>query len=213
MTNDSDSLNAFLGVAAYLRKSWFSKGLTWGMPLADFPQSLRWYHPRWVKPRRRPDFPSWSWTGWEGQAIYSASMDLPNTQERGRYESSTDLTARFVQIEEQVLTLDAYVVKLEVRTEPFSDAFVPGTKELLGPIKEGNFLHSNTLPSKTEDFLIVERNRYRVVPGGKFREDVYMLLLGWEGAFAVRRTKVRLYLGSDVDFKLANAKIQRIRIK
>jgi hypothetical protein len=213
MTNDSDSLNAFLGVAAYLRKSWFPNGLTWGMPLTDFPQALRWYHPRWVKPRRRHGFPSWSWTGWEGQATYSGPLDLPSTEERGRYESSTDMTAKFVEIENQILTLDAYVVKLEVRTDPFSDAFVPGTEELLGPIKESNFLHSNTLNSRTEDFLIVEKNRYRVVPGRPFREDVYMLLLDWEDEFAVRRTKVRLYLGSDVDLGLAKAKMQRVRMK
>ncbi|KAE9992239.1 hypothetical protein EG327_009617 [Venturia inaequalis] len=177
MTNDSDSLNAFLGIAAVLRKSWFPKGLTWGMPLADFPQALRC------------------------------------TTERGRYESATDMVANYVGVDGQVLILDAYVVTLDIRTDPFSDAFVPGTDVLLGPIKEGNFLHSNTLPSKTEDFLIVERNRYRVVSGRPFREDVYMLLLDWEGEFALRRTKVRLYLGSDVDFGLAVAKLQRIRLK
>ncbi|QDS76083.1 hypothetical protein FKW77_006097 [Venturia effusa] len=213
MTNDSDSLNAFLGIAAVLRKSWFPEGLTWGMPLADFPQALRWYHPRWVKPRRRSAFPSWSWTGWEGQITYSAPLDLPNTTERGRYQSSVDMVPTYIGIDDQVLILDAYVVKLSVRTEPFSEAFVPGTDILLGPIKEGNFLHSNTLPTKTEEFLIVERNRYRVVPEGSFREDVYMLLLDWKGNFALRRTKVRLYLGSDTDFSLAGAKMQRIQLK
>ncbi|TLD27938.1 hypothetical protein E2P81_ATG06284 [Venturia nashicola] len=189
MKNDSDSLNAFLGVAAVLRKSWFPRGLTWGMPLADFPQALRWYHPRWVKPRRRHAFPSWSWTGWEGQITYSAPLDLPGTTEQGRYESSIDMVANFVGVDGQVLILDAYIVRLDVRTDPFSDAFVPGTDVLLGHIKEGNFLHSNTLPSRTEDFLIVERNRYRVVPGRPFREDVYMLLIDWETGFAMRRTK------------------------
>lgn len=213
MTNDSDSLNAFLGLAAYLRKSWFPQGLTWGMPLADFPQALRWYHPRWVKPRRRPDFPSWSWTGWEGQVTYSAPLDLPNTVERGRYESSTDMIAEFVGIEDQILTLDAYTIELEVQTDPFSNAFVPVTNELLGPIKEGNFLHSNTLPSRTENFLIVERNRYQTLPGRPFREDVYMLLLDWEGEFAIRKTKVRLYLDPGVDFAVAGAKLQRVQMK
>jgi hypothetical protein len=123
------------------------------------------------------------------------------------------MIAKFVSIKGQILTLDAYVVKLEIRTDPFSDAYVPGTEQLLGPIKEGNFLHSNTLPSGTADFLIVERNTYRVVPGRPFRKDVYMLMLDWEGEFAVRKTKVRLYLDSDTDFGLAGAKMRRIQMK
>lgn len=123
------------------------------------------------------------------------------------------MVAKYIGVDEKVLNLDAYIVTLEIRTDPFSDAFIPGTDMLLGPIKEGNVLHNNTLPSKTEDFLIVERNRYRVVPGRPFREDVYMLLLDWEGEFAMRRTKVRLYLGSGVDFGMAGAKLQRIRLK
>jgi hypothetical protein len=214
MTSDSDSLNAFLGIVAYLRKSWFPEGLTWGMPMTDFPQALRWYHPRWVKPRRRPAFPSWSWTGWEGQAIYSGSLDQTNTKEQGRLDISTHMTVQFVEVQDQILILDAYIVKLDIRTQPFSDAFVHGTDELLGPVKEGNVLHNNTLPSTTADFLIVERVKYRVARDRPLREDIYMLLLDWENGIAIRRTKVRLFLGSsNADFERAGARIQRVRMK
>jgi hypothetical protein len=214
MTNDSDSLNAFLGIVAYLQKAWFPKGLTWGMPMADFPQALRWYHPRWAKPRRRSAFPSWSWTGWEGQAIYSGSLNQASTTERGRLDISTDMTVQFVEVQDQTLTLDAYIIKLDIRTQPFSDAFVHGTDELLGPVKEGNVLHNNTLPSVTADFLIVERVKYRVARDRTFREDVYMLLLDWENGIATRRTKVRLFLGSsDIYFERAGAKLKRVRMK
>src|ERR1700712_1724385 len=96
MTNDRDSLNAFLGIVGYLTKSWFPKGLIWGMPLECFPQSLRWYHPRSVKPRRRPAFPSWSWTGWEGQALYSGSLSLVKMEERGRIDITTESALRFI---------------------------------------------------------------------------------------------------------------------
>jgi hypothetical protein len=213
MTNDSDSLNAFLGIVAYLRKAWFSRGLVWGMPLTDFPQSLRWYHPRWVKPRRRPEFPSWSWTGWEGQAIYSESLNLEGTKERGRVDVSTDMTVKFVRIEEQILVLEAYVVRLEIRTEPFSDAFIPGTDEMLGAVKEGNVLHNNTLHSGTGDFLIVERARYRVASDRPWREDVYMLLVEWESDVAVRKTKVRLFIPSGIDFGKASPTLREVRMK
>jgi hypothetical protein len=214
MTNDSDSLNAFLGIVAYLRKSWFPSGLTWGMPLADFPQALRWYHPRWVKARRRPAFPSWSWTGWEGQVVYSGSLDQSSTEERRRIDVSTLMTVQFVQVQDQILTLDAYIITLDIRTDPFSDAYVHGTDELLGPVKEGNVLHNNTLPSGAADFMIVERVKYRVAPDRPFREDVYMLLLDWEDDIAIRRSKVRLYIGSsDVDFGKAGARMKRLRMK
>ena len=214
MSNDSDSLNAFLGLASHLRKSWFpERGLTWGMPLADFPQALRWYHSRTVHPRRRPAFPSWSWSGWEGWAVYSDSLDLSGTSGPGRRDVSTDMTARFVRVDDQLLTLDAYVVKLDVRTDPFSDAFVPGTDELLGIMKEGDVLHSTTLPSEIADFLIVERARYRHIADGPFREDVYMLWLDWDGDVALRRTKVRLYVASGVDFGKSGARMRRVRMR
>lgn len=177
MTNDRDSLNAFLGIVGYLRKLYFPKGLLWGMPLHDFPQSLRWYHPRWVKPRRRPAFPSWSWAGWEGQALYSGPLDLVNKTERGRVDATAHMTARFIDINDQILTLEAHLVSLEVRTESFSDAYVPGTDLHLGPIKEGNVLHNNTLPSRID--LVVERIRCRVAVDRPFCEDIYMILLDW----------------------------------
>lgn len=138
--------------------------LPWGMPHADLPKALRWYHHRWAKPRRRLDLPSSSWNGWEGQAIYSARLDLPSTVESGRDELSTDVVVTYVGINDKILTLDACIVRLEIHTNPFSHAYVLSTDVLLGPIKEGVFLHSNTLSSRTENFSIVERNRYRVVP-------------------------------------------------
>jgi hypothetical protein len=213
MTKDSDSLNAFLGIVGYLRKAWFPRGLIWGMPLFDFPQALRWYHPRWVKPLRRPAFPSWSWTGWEGQAVYSGVLDQSSRNERGYVDISTSMTAQFIGIKDQVLTLDAYVVTLDVRTDPFSEAFIPGIDDPLGLIKEGNSLHNNTLPSRTEDFLIVERVRYRVASDRPFREDIYMLLLDWDQGIAVRRTKVRLFIGSDKDFDKVGARKMRVKMK
>ena len=213
MTNDRDSLNAFLGIVGYLTKSWFPKGLIWGLPLEYFPQSLRWYHPRWVKPRRRPGFPSWSWTGWEGQAIYSGSLSLVKMEERGRIDITTESALRFISIDHQILTLEGEVVKLEIRTDPFSDAYVPGTDYLLGPMKERNLLHNNTLPSQTTDFLVIEKVRYRPTRDRPFRQDVFLIMLDWDGAIAVRRTKVRLFLGPEVDFAKAPSQIRRVQLK
>jgi hypothetical protein len=200
MTNDSDSLNAFLGILQQLRKSVLPKGLEWGLPLRDFPQSLRWFHPRTVKPRRRPDFPSWSWTGWEGEIVYSDPLNVLRTQ---KFEASADMTVKYVAVDGKALTLEAHNVALEVRTEPFSDVYIPKTETLLGSLQEGNNLHRNTIPSGTYDFLIVERLLYQVASGRPIRQTIYMLLLEKNGQFASRKTFVRLYMEPGVDFAQA----------
>lgn len=213
LTKDSDSLNAFLGIVSYLCKAWLPNGFIWGMPLQDFPQSLRWFHPRQVKPRRRAEFPSWSWCGWEGQATYSASLDSEKANERGRFDPNTDMTVKFISIDNKVLTLEGYLVTLDIRTDPFSEAFVPDTEESLGPVRERNFLHNNTLPSGRYPFLVVERLKYKSAMDRPIREDVFMLLLEWDREVAVRKTKVRLSLDPGMSFDVATARLGVVRLE
>lgn len=65
-----DSLNAFLGVFTDFEQSNISTVSAspihiWGVPLDDWGSLLEWYHP--IPPKeRRHDFPTWSWSGWEG---------------------------------------------------------------------------------------------------------------------------------------------------
>ena len=70
---ESDLPLAFDGIAFYLTqtaspKSLFSKGLTWGLPLAHFLYSLTWSTDgEDLRPRGSDSqFPSWSWFSWEG---------------------------------------------------------------------------------------------------------------------------------------------------
>jgi hypothetical protein len=209
MTNDSDSLNAFLGIIQQLRKSVLPKGLEWGLPLRDFPQSLRWFHPRTVTPRRRPDFPSWSWTGWEGEIAYSDPLNTLRTQ---KFEASTDMTVKFMAVDGKALTLEAHTVTLEVRTEPFSDVYIPKTETLLGSLQEGNNLHRNTIPSGTYDFLVVERLRYQVAADRPIRQTICMVLLERIEHLASRKTFVRLYMEPGVDFALATGARETIQL-
>ncbi|TEY84258.1 hypothetical protein BOTCAL_0018g00350 [Botryotinia calthae] len=81
-----DSLDAFLGVFAeyerqeaamvsrcpkvpsILNSTAHSISLPshiWGLPLRQRVLNLDWYHPEPPK-RRRPEFPTWTWSGWEG---------------------------------------------------------------------------------------------------------------------------------------------------
>ncbi|KAK3989770.1 hypothetical protein QBC44DRAFT_395833 [Cladorrhinum sp. PSN332] len=68
LTYAGDSLNGFLSVVSVFQKRLFPGGFFWGLPMADYPRLLGWFHDRSVgySPRRH-DFPSWSWCGWEEQ--------------------------------------------------------------------------------------------------------------------------------------------------
>ncbi|PKK42998.1 hypothetical protein CI102_11288, partial [Trichoderma harzianum] len=79
-----DSLDAFRGIA---QQFWYGKHAVhniWGLAYhptppeertSSFAHSLSWCHTKncWVlsqSPQRRPQFPSWSWAGWEGEVRY-----------------------------------------------------------------------------------------------------------------------------------------------
>ncbi|KAI0846330.1 HET-domain-containing protein [Daldinia vernicosa] len=199
MTNDSDSLNAFRGMLSSLQKTFLPQGFIWGLPLKEFPQSMRWYHPRAVKPRRRPDFPSWSYVGWEGTIAYTDRLDFATGRTGGRFDEVADQILRYLGFEDTILTVDGVLIRLEVRNEPFNNAYIPGTDFLLGILQEGNFLHKNTLPQGTFDFLVVERLSFRYAPDSNVRHVVYMVMLEGELGSYSRRAMVRLFVEPGLD--------------
>lgn len=91
---DSDSLNAFLGVLhqweSGLSETKKPMSHLWGLPIRgaighgpgiiDF--YIMWSH-TYHNAARRPGFPSWSWTGWEGRKAFSSSpIQLDETKQR-----------------------------------------------------------------------------------------------------------------------------------
>jgi Heterokaryon incompatibility protein (HET) len=64
LSHDSDAINAF---AAILQKFQQKSGseVFWGVPTAAMPWTLLWEEESYCN-RRRPEFPSWSWAGWQG---------------------------------------------------------------------------------------------------------------------------------------------------
>ena len=64
LSHDADSLNAFSAMLMRLAENYYKGGFVQGLPVEDLPRALLWFHP--VLPRRRLDFPAWSWAGWEG---------------------------------------------------------------------------------------------------------------------------------------------------
>lgn len=74
MTKESDSLNAFRGILTAFKRLLFPEGFVHGLPPRGHTSSLAWMHSRDVTPRRRAGFPSWSWTGWEGEVVYPEKL-------------------------------------------------------------------------------------------------------------------------------------------
>lgn len=73
----SNALNAFLGILNHYHsetsKKWgYSRSYITGIPVVQSRDSvdvyLLWNHPYPAK--RRPEFPSWSWVGWEGEVLH-----------------------------------------------------------------------------------------------------------------------------------------------
>lgn len=221
MTNDCDSINAFLGIQNHIERCLADPAddgsFVWGLPLRQFPQSLRWYHKSKARPRRREGFPSWSWAGWEGAVTFSGSLDLMRESRQLRYahrrNTGVDMVARFLGVEGRVLRLQAWVVELEIRAEPFTDAYIPSTDMLLGAIKEGSFSSSTTLPAGVYKFLVVERMRYQPAEGRPFREEVYMLMLDWKDGVATRRTKARLFMEFGLQLEQAKPELMEVKIE
>ena len=63
-----DILYAFRGLENHLRQT-LSNEFHWGLPISLFDAALEWYHPYHYPARRRRNFPSWSWAGWDYSGI------------------------------------------------------------------------------------------------------------------------------------------------
>lgn len=214
MTNASDSLNALLGILSAWEKHLLPPncGFVWGLPLKISPQFIGWMHDKKVglSPKRRPDFPSWSWVGWEGEASIDTLLPegVYSPEKRRRIG---DMTVRFVAVEGKMLTVEGWVVKLNVRTEPFSEVVVgegEGEK-VIGGIMERNFLHNNTLKTGVYECLVVERVRGEMLGPGRERVRLFMVVLhrpesgrlhdGGDGVVE-RKTMITLTLFAGGDF-------------
>ncbi|KAB5578138.1 hypothetical protein GE09DRAFT_1280566 [Coniochaeta sp. 2T2.1] len=189
MTNESDSINAFLGMLAVLKRRLFPSGFVHGLPLYRHPESLAWFHDRNSVPKRRPAFPSWSWAGWEGQVFIPEVLVEP---ENDRLSVQTDLTVELVSANDKEIVLSGWFVTLDIRTAPFSEAFNPRTNELIGFVVERNFRTNTTIPSGVYSCLVVQRvtrSRDGKLPG---KQHAFLLVLDWVTRGTVARRKTLL---------------------
>jgi hypothetical protein len=170
LTNDGDSLNAFQVGLARFGKPVYPEGFEWGMPLKEFPQSLAWIHDHTVKPTRRAAFPSWSWAGWGGTVQYPTDLTETATE-------SGDLIPRMVSIDDKIVTLEGWIVTLDIRTEPFSEVVIPGTDQAIGCVTERNFKHNMTLLTGRYRCLVAARLKKGTLRNGLENQLVFLVVL------------------------------------
>jgi hypothetical protein len=93
LTFDSDSLAAFAGVSRHLQSTGPQESHILGIPYmpsilgGDFAETyfvhlLCWFHTEDIVPRRRPQFPSWTWAGWAGVACWIGDYRLKYSDAR-----------------------------------------------------------------------------------------------------------------------------------
>ncbi|KAH7393000.1 heterokaryon incompatibility protein-domain-containing protein [Pyrenochaeta sp. MPI-SDFR-AT-0127] len=211
MTNEEDSLNAFLGMLTGFRRRLFPEGFAHGLPLWNYPAALGWMHDRNVKPRRRSMFPSWSWAGWEGTALMP--HDLLNMFDNSTGSTADpDLDLRVVSLDGNELTVEGWVANLDIRTEPFSEVFIAEQEDSIASVMEGRSLHNNTLPTGRYDCLVVQRQCDRTSSRNPPRQKTFLIVLEWLGKAAQRRTMITVTSFAGCEFTQTKPELRIIRL-
>ncbi|KAJ5511286.1 Heterokaryon incompatibility [Penicillium expansum] len=195
MTKESDSINAFRGMLTTLGAQLFPGGFVHGLPLKSHPNSLAWMHLDGVIPQRRAQFPSWSWAGWEGAVVFPEKL-LANSDINAASENFTniDLGSQFLASEGNEISVEGWVVYLDIRTDPLSELFVPGQRDSVGTVKEGHSFHNNTLNTGIYTCLVIQRLAEPTWGLDSRREIVFLLALQQTGSKIQRRTQLTVTL-------------------
>ncbi|KAJ3578930.1 hypothetical protein NPX13_g1630 [Xylaria arbuscula] len=188
MTNEGDSINAGLGVLTDMEKQLFKTGLVYGLPLRSHPQSLGWMHEGNDSPKRRSAFPSWTWAGWEGEVCFPQLLFRQFAEDRKYHNIREDLMVLFLDVDGFEITVECFVVKLDIRTSQFIVVFGTGGREAIGSMIETDHLTKTTLPSGIYDCVIVQRLLYQKAENIPEKEQVCLLFLDWQGTVAKCKT-------------------------
>ncbi|KAF3034324.1 hypothetical protein E8E12_005106 [Didymella heteroderae] len=210
MTNERDSLNAFLGLLTGFKRRLFPLGFWHGLALQSHPATLGWIDDRVKHPRRRLDFPSWSWAGWEGPALIASDI-LDTYDDSASRIIEIDLGVEIKWLNGNELTVEGWVVNLDIRTDPLSELFVAGQSHSIATVKEGRWEMHDTLKSGRYECLVVqchERNPTR----DPRRPKAFVIVLDWIGEVAQRRTFVMLTFFAGFDFMLTKLHKRTVRL-
>ncbi|KAM3073192.1 hypothetical protein ACMFMG_008904 [Clarireedia jacksonii] len=211
MTFDSDSLNAFRGVLRALERKLFPEGFVHGLPLRSHPASLAWMHFNSATARRRVEFPSWCWTGWEGQVCYRDQV-LDNSDAHDTSTLAIDFEVRFVSCHGNELEVEGWVVDLDIRTEPLSELFIPGQEDSIASVKEGKSTQNNTLKTGRYKCLIVQRICQKIQGRKSPKETIYLLALDQTGRNSRRQAILTVMPWSGCSFDQVQHRKEVVRL-
>ena len=210
MTNEGDSLNAFLGLLTGFTRRLFPLGFWHGLPLKSHPATLGWIDDRVEHPHRRSDFPSWSWAGWEGPARIASDI-LGTYDDPTSKTIETDLEVEIKGLDGNERTVEGWVVNLDIKTDPLSELFVEGQPESIATVKEGRWEMHDTLKSGRYDCLVVQRHE-RNPKRNPRRQKAFLVVLDWVGDVAQRRTFITLTFFAGFEFMLTKPHKQTVRL-
>lgn len=132
---DADSLNAFQGIIQWYSKLDTPYNAIWGMPYPvqrrerslSFCPALTWRHTQscWEnsrQPRRRPEFPSWTWAGWAGavqiQSHSKSIWAIENVIESIRFGDRSDEETELGQLKRTTPESKCCVLRLLAKALP-----------------------------------------------------------------------------------------------
>jgi len=165
-----------------------------------------------VKPHRRPMFPSWSWTGWEGTALIPRDL-LNMCEDDADQEVEPDLDMRIVSTDGNQLIIEGWVADLDIRTEPFNEGFVPGRENSIAAVMEGRFLHNNTIPTGCYNCLVAQRQCDKDSKRTPPRQKTFLIVLEMlEDGLAQRRTMITVTSFAGCDFMQTKPELRTIRL-
>ncbi|KAI1076875.1 hypothetical protein F5B20DRAFT_554119 [Whalleya microplaca] len=201
---DTDSLNAFRGVIRQYSKREQAMFSIMGLPypaasdarIDMFLWALSWYHNQTIwggnrKPRRRHEFPSWAWVGWEGQVKYendpkfqpcSDNMiaSLSFEDENGQVVELTKLQGLDTRIY-PALKMNAPVLPSALFSyDPSSDQKWSWTLNVNTKLTGGARLYLSQGPDSEAQFAaeMKEGDKWRCTYTGSAAEHSYIVVLG-----------------------------------
>lgn len=247
LTYDSDSLNAFAGIIRKFETATVAVNQIWGVPFCcgedeketsdSFLNGLVWAHKSnninsRCYPRRRPEFPSWSWAGWAGEVLYEGTGSFDGTSrlqtygiesgvesicietddgERVAIPDYIDQTKDFQTIRPSVLSLRAialptFAFSCDNSTTPPCLQIFQNSAELdlsIGPWDVPQFYHSLLNEGRRKCIYLGRWGLKQIILALEARDDCWSRV----GLIIVREDTPRAFL---TDWKETNPNLRRV---
>ena len=130
LTDEADALNAVAGILRRVAASAETR-MVQGLPADIFPLAILFLHTGRRAPRRRKQFPSWSWCGWKGEASWYPfdRLDLMNSaDEDNEFNEDKEL--------EKALRHNWLTYHITEGTQPSELVWAPTAQQHVGDVND-----------------------------------------------------------------------------